>query len=87
MSATKTNIKEGDTLFKQSSQCEESSFGDFTSFEYLCALMKCSPHILLESIYRSPKHSDKVFLDELRFCQEFVWILTVLFYQDNSVCM
>ena len=39
------------------------SFGDFPSFEYLCAVLKCSPRFLLLIIYRPPKYSANLFDD------------------------
>ena len=51
-------------IFNTSLQCKQISHGDFASFEYICALVKGSPCILLLTIYRPPKHSAKVFLEE-----------------------
>ena len=38
-------------------------FGDFPSFEYLCAVLKCSPRVLLLIIYRPPTYSANFFDD------------------------
>ena len=53
------------TLFRTSFQCKPSSFGDFSSFEYLCTIVKGPPQILLVTIYRPPKQSLTLFLEEL----------------------
>ena len=53
-------------IFKDIFQCKQASYGDFTSFECLCALIKCSPNILLVTIYRPPRCSAHAFLDEFR---------------------
>jgi len=51
-------------IFNTSFQCKQISHGDFAYFEHICALVKGSPCILLLTIYRPPKHSAKVFLEE-----------------------
>lgn len=66
MCANRKNQKGGGlaSIFKDSFQCSQISLGDFSSFEYLCGLITCTPNILLLTIYRPPKHSAKVFLEE-----------------------
>lgn len=39
------------------------SLGDFPSFEYLCAVLKCSPRVLLLNICRPPKYYADFFDD------------------------
>ena len=67
MHASRTNKRGGGiaTLFRTSFQCKPSSFGDFSSFEYLCTIVKGPPQILLVTIYRPPKQSLTLFLEEL----------------------
>ena len=67
MSAIRENKKGGGiaSIVNASFQCRQSSFSDFVSFEYLSTIIKGSPQIILLIIYRPPKHSPKVFLEEL----------------------
>ena len=67
MSAIRENKKGGGiaTIFNASFQCRQSLFCDFVSFEYLSTIIKGSPQIILLIIYRPPKHSPKVCLEEL----------------------
>lgn len=51
-------------LFRVAFQCKQLSFGNFTSFEYLSSLFKCSSRILLLVIYRPQKYSAS-FIDDL----------------------
>ncbi|KAK0139908.1 hypothetical protein N1851_023184 [Merluccius polli] len=50
-------------IFKNVFQGEQMSFGDFPSFKYLCAVLKCSPRVLLLIIYRPAKYSANFFDD------------------------
>ena len=52
------------TFFRDIFNCKQTSFGEFLSFEYLSAIFKCSPQILLTILYRPPQHST-VFFNEL----------------------
>ncbi|KAL2093106.1 hypothetical protein ACEWY4_010418 [Coilia grayii] len=78
MSATRTNKRGGGiaNIFKTSFQCKQTTFGNFTSFEYLSTLVKCSSSMLLLTIYRPPRLSTPVFLEEfgellLNICLRF----------------
>lgn len=55
------------TLFKDTFQCKQISFGHFMSFEYLCAILKCASRILLGTIYRPQGQSARhlLYLHEL----------------------
>lgn len=66
LSTVRANKKGGGiaNIFKASFQCTQTSFGDFASFEYLSAITKCSPNILLLTVYRPPRLSVQVFLVE-----------------------
>ena len=51
-------------IFKSLFQCQKTTLGDFSSFEYLAAVLKCSSDILLLTVYRPPKLSASLFLEE-----------------------
>ena len=48
-------------IFKNVFQGKQMLFGDFPSFEYLSAVLKCSPRVLLLIIYRPPTYSANFF--------------------------
>ena len=50
-------------VFKNVFQGKQMLFGDFPSFEYLSAVLKCSPRVLLLIIYGPPTYSAKFFND------------------------
>ena len=54
-------------IYKASFQSKLLLLGHFTYFQYLCSLIKHSPNMLLLTIYRPPRQSVIVFLDE--FCE------------------
>ena len=90
MSAIRENKKGGGiaSIFNASFQCRQSSFGDFVSFEYLSTIIKGSPQIILLIIYRPPKHSPKVCLEELSellsaICLEYDCVII----SGISICM
>ena len=51
-------------IYKALFQCQKTALGDFASFEYLSAVLKCSSDILLLTIYRPPRLSAPLFLEE-----------------------
>ena len=67
------------TIFTASFQCLQSFYGVYTSFEYLCAVIKCCPRILLLTVYRPPNLPAAAFI---LFC-ELLSVICVLF--DNIV--
>lgn len=58
-------------IFSDVFQCSQVSFGDFSSFEYLAAILKCSPRVLLLIVYRPPKYSSSFF-------DEFAELLSII---------
>ncbi len=64
-------------IFKSLFQCKETIFGDFSSFEYLCFLVKGDPKVLLLIIYRPPRYPGKFF-------DEFAELLSVICTDYNS---
>lgn len=68
-------------LFKDSYQCQQVSFGNFTLFEYLCILLIFSPCIPLATIYRPLRHSAWHLLKELR---ELLSVTCTDLYSPNS---
>lgn len=51
---SKWQEERGSCIFKSAFQCKEITFGDFSSFEYLCFLVKGDPKVLFLIIYRPP---------------------------------
>ena len=78
ISAARLNKRGGGiaNIFRASFQYKQISLGNFTSFEYLSAVLKCTSGILLLTIYRPPRLSATVFLEEFgellsNICLEF----------------
>jgi hypothetical protein len=69
MSVNRENRRGGGIAktFKASFQCQQSFYGDYAFYEYLCVVIKCCPRILLLTIYRPPHLPAAVFLEE--FCE------------------
>ena len=70
-------------IFKSVFQCKEITLGDFSSFEYLCFLLKGDPKVIFLIIYRPPRYSEllRKFIDELtelNCCQLSALITTFL---------
>lgn len=58
-------------IFKSVFQCKEILFGDFSSFEYLCFLVKGDPKVIFLIIYRPPRYPGTFF-------DEFAELLSVI---------
>ena len=63
-------------LFKETFQCKEISFGDFTYFEYLSFILKGVPKILFVIIHRSPGYC-ATFIDDFSEHGDFQESLSV----------
>ena len=62
-------------IFKSVFQCKEITLGDFSSFEYLCFLLKGDPKVIILIIYRPPRYSLRSLLN---CCQLSAQITTFL---------
>ena len=67
-------------IFSDNFQCKQISFGDFSSFEYLAVLLKCSPTVLLLTIYRPPKYSNCFF-------DEFADLLSIISTEHDCIAI
>ena len=65
-------------IYSDTYQCKQVSFGDFSSFEYLGAVLKCSPSVLLLIIYRPPKYCNSFF-------DEFSELLSIISIEHNCL--